>query len=318
MNAVVSTGSPEHSIAVSTADVVARAMLAAISVAAVVFAHELVHLLIGRFAGIPAAFTGLTSVGIPRADVHLYAGWRLALMNGGAPIFTVLVGFAVLAVMPRLGHFHRLVRYFLSWWAIFGIPYLGLQAMIVVARVDFSGNGVDSAAVAGYFHAGPPALAVVSVAGFLYFLWSSRWVIRAIESADDRIPRKAPAGAVAVWRRAITGLLVLVAIAASVSFSILVFGLRPPPLPVLTALGAWAIACVFLTRWRSPPARRVWRGWLIPGAIGMFALVPLGFVGGGNDFAQLWAFELSPVFAATMLASGPVWPAIRNARTIGP
>lgn len=311
MNAFVSSRTPERPDAMSVADVVARAALAAVSVAAFVFAHELVHLFVGRLAGIPAAFTGLTSVGIPRADVHLYAEWRLALMNAGAPLFTVLTGFAALAVLPRLGRFPRWVRYFLSWWAIFGIPYLGLQAMIVVASVDFSGNGADSAAVAGYFHAGPLALAVVSTVGFLYFMGSSRWVVRAIQLVEDDGVHAAPCGAaVAPWRRFGGWLLVFIAIAAAVRFSALAYGVMPLPLPVLTVFACWSVACALRTRWRSPAARRVWGGWLIPGAIGMFALVPLGFVGGGNDFAELWAFEMAPVFAATMLASRMPRPAI--------
>lgn len=319
MNAFASASSSKHSIAISTADVVARVVLAAISVAVVVFAHELVHLLVGRLAGIPAAFTGLTSVGIPRADVHLYAGWRLALMNGSAPMFTVFVGFAVLGLMPRLGHLPELLRYFMSWWAIFGIPYLGLQAMIVVASVDFSGNGNDSAAVAGYFLTGPWVLAIMSVAGFLYFMWSSRWVMRIIQSADgERAQGDAADCAMAVWRRVAAWLLVVIAIAGSVGFSTLAFGLNPPGLSVLAAFGGWPLACALLTRWRSPAARCVWRGWLIPGAIGMLALVPLGFVGGGNDFAQLWVFEMSPVFAATMLATRAALPVIGSMRTTDP
>lgn len=62
----------------SIVDGAARAVIMAASIASAVLVHEWVHLVAGRLAGIPATFTGLTSAGIPRADVPLYSGWRLA------------------------------------------------------------------------------------------------------------------------------------------------------------------------------------------------------------------------------------------------
>lgn len=282
---------------------VGRAILAAVSVASVVILHELVHFITGRMVGVPAMFTGLTSAGISHSAVKLYAGWRLAVMNGSAPLFTVLAGFAAMYILRHGQHLPERARYFISWWAVFGIPYLGLQMMIVVASVDYSGNGVDSAAVAGFLHAGPLALAIVSVAGFLYFMGSSYWVLRAVQyAAGDRIESAAEESVISAWRYIAACLLILVAVSGSVRFALLAFGRNETELGLLEAFAGWTVACALLARWQSPAARAVWSRWLIPGAIGMFALIPFGLIGHGNDFAQLWLFELPPVVAAAMLA----------------
>ena len=282
-----------------------RAALVALSVASVLFLHECIHLAIGRLAGIPAAFTGLTSVGIPRADASLYAGWRLALMNGTAPLVTVLAGFVVLHLLARWQNGPERLRFFLSWWAIFGIPYLGLQLMIIVLPVDFSGNGVDSAAVAGYLNAQPWVLAVLSFAGFLWYVRAGRLVLHMIEIADRDAPKIGTDARIAAWRHVAAWGLLVIAFAGAMRFALEAFASRLPggSLDLPAMLFGWSGACVLWTRWRSFAARGVWSGWLIPGAIGLLALVPLGFIGGGNDFAQLWLLELPPVFAATMLAS---------------
>lgn len=63
-------------------------------------------------------------------------------MNGAAPLFTVLAGFAALGVLSNGRQLPERLRIFLAWWAIFGIPYLGLQLMILVVPVDFSGSEI--------------------------------------------------------------------------------------------------------------------------------------------------------------------------------
>lgn len=280
-----------------------RAAITAISAASVVFVHESIHLAAGRLAGIPATFTGLSSVGIPHADVTLYAGWRLALMNGAAPLFTVLAGFTALGILSNWRNLPERLRIFLAWWAIFGIPYLGLQLMILVLPVDFSGNGADSAAVAGYLHAPPWVLGVLSFAGFLYYLWSGRLVARTMQVADHTGPMDAMKAGAATWRRVVAWLFVAVACAGAMRFAALALGFGGGALGVLAVCAGWSIACSWQTRWRSPGGRAAWSGWLVPSVIGLVALIPLGFLGGGNDFAQLWLLELPPVFAATMLLS---------------
>lgn len=282
-----------------------RVLLVTVSVSLGVYVHESTHFIVGRLVGIPATFTGLTSVGIPQVAVHLYAGWRLALMNGIAPLLSVVLGFVALAVVRRFRNLPYPLRFAVSWWAIFGIPYAGLQLMALVFPVDFSGNGADSAAVAGYFKIGPLALAILCFVGFAYYLWSSRPVRDAIQAVEHTFPRTANKAPIAPWRHAVAWFLVIIAVAAAVRFALSTYGLAASAvsLELLAICAGWSGACACWTRWRDPDACVFWSRWLIPGAISLIAMIPLGSIGGGNDFSQIWLIQLPPVFAATMLAS---------------
>lgn len=194
------------------------------------------------------------------------------------------------------------MRYFFSWWAAFGIPYLGLQLMIIVIKpVDFSGNGPDSAA-AGYFHVPAEALAAIRVIGFMYYMLSGRWVLQVMRAVDPRVLPQADVASVSAWRSALGWVMIAFGIVSIVRFADWAFQSHISGPFIGEAVLAWAIACAILTRWKTPAARGVWTRWLAPGIIGMLALVPLGFIGGGNDFVEIGIFVLSPVFAAAMFA----------------
>lgn len=284
-------------------EIVARAALVAISVALFVTVHELAHLVVGRIAGIPAVFTSLTSAGVPKGTAGLYPPLALALMNGIAPLFTVIVGFAIYRILVRWPRTFGWARYFLAWWAIFGIPYLGLQMMIAVTPVDYSGNGSDSAAVAGYFHVPISVRAIICVAGFLLYMVSAVWVLAVIRAVDPYVRAAHTATDVPPWRRVLGYILVLAAMAGIVTVAKRALYGEFPGAYMGAAFLGWAIAAAVLTRWHSQAARAVWIRWLLPEAIGMLALVPVGFIGSGNDYASIWLPVIPPVMAAAMFAA---------------
>ena len=50
-------------------------------------------------------------------------------------------------------------------------------------------------------------------------------------------------------------------------------------------------------------ARVAWTRWLSPGAIGMAALIPFGFIGAGSDHASIWPLMIPPLAAAALFAA---------------
>ncbi|HEV7165728.1 MAG: hypothetical protein ACHQAZ_03065 [Gammaproteobacteria bacterium] len=275
-----------------------RAVLVAVSTIAVITVHETVHLLVGRMADIPAVFTNLTAAGLPKgSDVHQYGPAQLALMNGIAPLLTVVFGFFVYYVLANrratLGH----VRYFFTWWAIFGIPYLGLQMIIIIHPVDYSGNGADSAAVAGYLHLSLLVRAIICLAGFLYYMMSAVWVLGAISAADRDIVPSESGLAVPLWRQMSGWLLIAVAVFSTIWLA--VRALHDIPYgPLFLVFGGWGIGTAFLTSWKSSAVKTMWKHWMLPGILGMLALIPLGY-----DYASMWLLILPPLVAATMFAA---------------
>ena len=102
------------------------------------------------------------------------------------------------------------------------------------------------------------------------------------------------------------GILIFAAIACAVTVARrAILGTFPGPYMVGVFLG-WALAAAVLTPWRSPAARAVWTHWLLPGAIGMAALIPFGLIGAGNDYASIWLPMIPPVVAAAMFAARDV------------
>ncbi|MEO8748295.1 MAG: hypothetical protein ABI379_11670 [Rhodanobacter sp.] len=283
--------------------IVARSAIVALSIAAIFSLHELTHLVVGRIAGIPAVFTGPTSAGVVEGTAALYPQSSLALMNASAPLFTVFIGFALYRALARWPEAFGRARYFFTWWAIFGIPYLGLQMMIIVTRVDSSGNGSDSAAVAGYLHVPMSVRAIICVMGFVFYMMSAVWVLGVIRAVDVDMQAAHTATNVCLWRRVLGGILIFAAIACAVTVARRALLGTFPGLYMGGAFLGWALAAGVLTRWSSPTARVVWTHWLLPGAIGMAALIPFGFIGGGNDYASMWLPIIPPVVAAAMFAA---------------
>ena len=304
-NAVAIAQGPS-SFSSSRGVVLTQSVVVALSIAAVISLHELIHFVVGRITGIPAVFTGLTSAGVPEGTAALYPQSALALMNASAPLFTVIVGFGLYPALARWPEIFGRARYFFTWWAIFGIPYLGLQMMIIVNHVDSSGHGADSAAVAGYLHVPMSVRAIVCVMGFVLYMVSAVWVLGVIRAVDVDMQVAHTATNVCLWRRVLGGILIFGAIACAVTVARrALLGTFPGPYMVGAFLG-WALAAAVLTPWRSPAARVVWTHWLLPGAIGMAALIPFGFIGGVNDYASIWLPIIPPVVAAAMFASRDV------------
>jgi hypothetical protein len=73
-------------------------------------------------------------------------------MNGVAPVMTVLLGVLALGTVPYVREKAPVaVSASLAWWAIAGVPYLGLQLMTAARPVRLRGDGSDSAAGIGVF-----------------------------------------------------------------------------------------------------------------------------------------------------------------------
>ncbi|MFZ3353420.1 MAG: hypothetical protein WA268_21420 [Xanthobacteraceae bacterium] len=72
-------------------DLPLKALVAAVALVFSIEIHELVHLLTARLMGIPSRFLNLTAVGIPMADAAKYPPGELAVMNGSAPLFSIVV-----------------------------------------------------------------------------------------------------------------------------------------------------------------------------------------------------------------------------------
>lgn len=283
---------------------VVHAVLVAASVIVIISLHESIHLVIGRLAGIPAVFTGLTSAGLPKSiNPHLYGPMPLALMNGIAPLLTVVFGFVVYDLLQRRPAALGAVRYFFTWWAIYGIPYLGLQLMIVIYHTDYSGNGPDSAALAGYLHLSDPIRAVICLVGFLYYFASALWVLNALRAADLEILPRGSGLALAWWRRLSGIALIIVANGSAVFLASTAFFGQIRGLPLYLGILTWGLGTAALTPWKSSAARTLFQHWLPPGILGMLALIPLGLIGGGNDYASIWLLILPPLTAAIMFAT---------------
>lgn len=289
----------------TSVDLIVRSALVAISTFGFITLHELAHLVVGRLGGIPAVFTSLTSAGIPSGtDASRYGALQLALMNGIAPLLTVIIGFAAFHLLARQRMTLKPGRYFFAWWAIFGIPYLGLQMMLIIQHVDYSGNGADSAAVAGYLHLSMPIRAFICGVGFLYYLASAAWVLGVIRTGSKESRGGDPGTGIAFWRYVPAVLLMITAIAGMTSYiANEAHGLNPG-FGFGGAFIAWAAAAAILTAWKNPAVTSIAKRWLLPGIIGMLALIPLSLIStDGNDYASIWLPILPPIFAAAMLAS---------------
>lgn len=285
-------------------NVIVRAVLVAASVIVIISLHESIHLVVGRLVGIPAVFTGMTSAGLPKNVNPLqYGPTQLALMNGIAPLLTVVFGFVVYYMLRRRPAALGALRYFFTWWAIYGIPYLGLQLMIVIYHTDYSGNGPDSAALAGYLHLSDPIRAVICLAGFLYYFAASLWVLRALRAADlDILPRSS--GLTLAWWRRLSGIaLIIVANGSAVFLASTAFFGQIHGLSLYLGILTWGLGTAALTPWKSSAVRTLFQHWLLPGILGMLALIPLGLIGGGNDYASIWLLILPPLVAAVMFAT---------------
>lgn len=277
--------------------------------------HELVHLVAGRLAGLPARFLNPTAVGIEPHEAAQADPVALAWMNGSAPVASVLLGFLVLAaVTPPRRRFSPAVGYALAWFAILGTTYAGLQMMITAAPIVVSGAGTDSAAViGGYFGASPRVRAVIAGAGVVIFLASALWLKRLFPQEP---PSSEASPAVAQWRRGLAAAIGILSLAgAGGGFLKLLLG-DPEGLPLLmtsTTL-VWPVAVAFVVPWRWPSAASVWWGWLLPALLVSLLCAAVGLVV-PSDFATMALLQLVPLVMIAWLSSRRIPRAAPSAAT---
>src|SRR5579884_1587905 len=149
------------------------AIICVISIVVFVTLHELFHLVVGLLLGLPAHLISPVSAGVSREAARHADGWRLAVMNGIAPLLTMILGVIVALLLTRFGRsWPDILNRFFSWWAILGIPYIGFEMMGTSNPTDYAGTGADPAAVAGFLGISDPVRALVSFVALLFFLIS--------------------------------------------------------------------------------------------------------------------------------------------------
>ena len=253
-----------------------RAVICLVTVVAAIELHELIHLGVGRLAGLPARFLHLTAVGVTPEEAARADPAALAWMNGVAPVATMVLGVLAFAATsaPRPSMGPR-VRNALIWVAIFGVPYIGLQLMLAAAPIDVRGAGADSAAViGGYFQAPSTIRSILTVVGLAAYMASGFWLGRLLGDFAERPDRSESLGArlaaVSVWRRilaAVIGLLWIGTVALGIDQ--LFQGYRMGQgLLLLGGTVEWAAFLALLVPWRRPGPTAVWRGLAPPRAAG--------------------------------------------------
>ena len=231
--------------------------------------HESLHLIVGRFCGLPAHFFNLTSVGVAPLIVAKARASALALMNGIAPLSTMLLGVAALFLAPKLRRSAPpAVTAFVAWCAIFAVPYIGLQMMTAALPIRLGGNGADSAAViGGYFGVPIGPRTVISVLGLLIFMASGFWLSRAVSDGSGdvrcRLTLRQHLRGLARWRVALASALGLLAIGMTVRGALLMLHSKNGGFfSLLLAIWLWSAMMMLLVRWRAPGAREVRDQWI--------------------------------------------------------
>ena len=268
--------------------------------------HESIHLLVGRLAGLPAHFLGLTSVGVTSAVAAVSAPIDLALMNGVAPLATMVLGLVALAAVPALRRSAPVaVTQFVAWCAIVGVPYIGLQTMLTAAPIRLRGDGADSAAViGGYFGLSAGARALISLVGLVLYLASGFWLRRAVSDTDDTARGSVTAGrrlkGLPVWRIIAASILGLVVVALAVRSTVLLMNGNSRGILLLVdgPPFAWAGMMAFLVSWRTPKALNVRDGWIFPGMLACVFLIALGVLSHTDDYSLIGEILLLPLITS--------------------
>jgi len=152
MQSSVQVAQPTHSRGVG--HLVLYGGINVVSVIAFVTLHELTHMIVGRLLGLPASFASPVTVSVPTSVIGHVDGWRLALMNGIAPLTTMILGVVAALLLTRYGRrWPDLLNRFVGWWALFGVAYIGFEMIGTSAPTVYAGSGADPAAVAGFLEA---------------------------------------------------------------------------------------------------------------------------------------------------------------------
>jgi hypothetical protein len=280
--------------------------------------HECMHLIVGRLCGLPAHFLSLTSVGVDPLTAANASPSALALMNGVAPLTTMLVGIAALYATPGLRRrAPAAITSFVAWCAIFAVPYIGLQIMTTALPARLRGNGADSAAViGGYFGAPLGVRTVISVVGLMIFMASGFFLGRAVSDDPDdalcRLRLRQRLRGLAPWR-----------VGAASALGLLLIGLVPRGafmlahgngggfFVLLMAIWVWGAMMTLLVRWRAPGARDVRDQWIFPGILASLGMLAISWFTHLDDF-----FTSATIFVIPLIATA--WVLTReSARNAG-
>jgi hypothetical protein len=222
--------------------------------------HESLHLIVGRLCGLPAHFLSLTSAGVDPLIAANARASSLALMNGVAPLATMLLGIAALFATPALRRrAPAALTAFIAWCAIFAVPYIGLQIMTTALPARLRGNGADSAAVIGGYFAAPIVLrTVISIVGLLIFMASGFCLGRAVsESSGGRLTVREHLRDLAPWRVAAASALGLLLIGLTGRGALLLaHGRYGGFFSLLQAIWVWGAMIILLVRWQAPGCLR--------------------------------------------------------------
>jgi hypothetical protein len=274
--------------------------------------HECFHLIVGRLCGLPAHFLNLTSVGVDPLIAGNARPSALALMNGVAPVTTMLLGVVALSVTPGLRRrgFVALAS-FVAWCAIFAVPYIGLQLMTTALPIRLRGNGADSAAViGGYFGASIGLRTAISILGLLIFMASSFVLGRAVSDdpgdAQSRLTLRQHLRGLSLWRviaASAFGLL-LTGMAVRGAF-LLAHGEDGGFFSLLIAIWLWSAMMTLLVRWRAPGAREVRDQWIFPGVLASLGMLAISLLTRLDDF-----FASATLFVIPLIATA--WVQMRD------
>jgi hypothetical protein len=277
--------------------------------------HESLHFIVGRLAGLPCHFLSLTSVGVTPAVAATASPSALALMNGVAPLATMLLGILALVSVPALRpKVPVAVTDFIAWCAIFAVPYIGLQTMFAAAPIRLRGDGADSAAVlGGYFGFSLVPRTAISVAGVVIFMASGFCLGRAVSwSASTRVTLGQHLRALAAWRLATASLLGLLLVSMTVRGAIqLAHGNGYGMLWLVRDIYVWAAMMTLLVRWRAPGARDVRDRWIFPGLLACAGLLAIGLLTHVDDFIFIGKIYVFPLIATAWIQTSADEPEFR-------
>ncbi len=245
-------------------------------------------------------------------------------MNGIAPLATWAIGWLAWALVVRNHHLDGPLRTALTWAAIFGVPYIGIELVTTGAKVVTNGSGSDFAAVSGLLGL-PYGLRALAMAAGLGWYVASAWVVLQALRAGARpavagyaeserhsaasLSQGAAQPARPRWRLLLGGLLVCaVACGGLVGGGLAASGQSSGPTFMFLSLAVWGLATAVLVPWRHPAAHATWRQWVRPGLLASAVLFVYGLVA-GNDYANIGFTTLPPVIAAALVATG-----LRSAR----
>ncbi len=270
--------------------------------------HESFHLIVGRMAGLPAHFLSLTSVGVNPSIAASASPSALALMNGVAPLATMLIGiFALIAVPTLRTRAPASATAFVAWCAIFGVPYIGLQTMTTAGTIRLQGDGSDFAAViGGYFGVPIAARIAISIAGLLIFMASGFWLGPAVSQSAGRAPWQFSLvehlRGLAAWRLVTAPVLGVLLIAMTVrSASLLAHGNGGGMLLLFAETWVWAAIMSVLVRWRAPGALEVRDHWVFPGLLASGGMIVISLLTREFDFFLDGTMFIVPLIATAWI-----------------